>query len=309
MRFSSLDGRGRAVRPVPAVLIGCLMGGALAAPPAALQAGTTAPAAQGPASAPPPPRPAGATSGLRIDLLSPGHPCAVEFYLTDPAGRRSGRDGAAKPPFGEIPGAEYDASAGLDDDEREEPDPNAGRSLEVYGIADGDFLVTVSGIADGTYDAEIRAFDTAGGRRKAGVHGVPVSTGAVHLYRVHFEGADSSRMAIAGGFGCCPQETGKSTRLLTYASPVGEVTMLPAGTREFPLVVFYGAAIDPATLGAHLGGVDVAALFHPAPGGHEVVLLPLAPGRNVLEVSILGRTCGGPSKDFDALVLQVPRGP
>ena len=94
---------------------------------------------------------------------------------------------------------------------------------------------------------------------------------------------------------------------LSYANPLEMRTELPSGSTEFPLHIFYGVTIDPATFKAELNRQDISSQFNPKPVGDQVVELNLRKGRNVLLVSIKGkRKDGRTAKDSDRLVFIVP---
>lgn len=59
------------------------------------------------------------------------------------------------------------------------------------------------------------------------------------------------------------------------------------------------------TFTAELNGRDVSALFRPGAGSGESVRLPLAPGRNVLKLSVQGTAGARQATDTDRLVFVV----
>ena len=57
--------------------------------------------------------------------------------------------------------------------------------------------------------------------------------------------------------------------------------------------MFYAPTIVRESFRATLNGRDVGARFRPAPGGRDVVTLPLAPGTSTLALSVNGARPGG----------------
>lgn len=101
-------------------------------------------------------------------------------------------------------------------------------------------------------------------------------------------------------------ENGDVDAFMTYASPSERRTELAAGTSHFPVLIYYGPTIDPATFSAELDRTDVTRLFTPEPGGFELVNVPLVPGRSTLVLSVQGESRGRTSTDTDRLVFLVP---
>ena len=92
---------------------------------------------------------------------------------------------------------------------------------------------------------------------------------------------------------------------LAYASPDERTVHLPAGTTSFDVTILYGPSIMTATFGAELEGSPFTA-FTPAPGTAETVTIPLAPGRNVLALSVDGTLADGrTATDRDRLTIVV----
>jgi hypothetical protein len=239
--------------------------------------------------------------GIRFDFHSP-----VELYVTDPLGRRAGYDPVTGTVYNEIPDASYDTELGLEDAETGEPPEDFGRSLELYGDADGEYTLSVTGTATGTYTAEMWSFDLGGNYPKTELGPIPTSQGEVHTYLIDFHKADATQTHLGGGFDGGGQRPRDVNRFLSYGNLSGNQVTLAAGTTSFPLFVFYDTAILPATFSAILDGVDVTFLFHPTPGGRESVTLPLVSGRNVLKLSVDGQLPSRTATDTDRLVLQVP---
>jgi len=240
-------------------------------------------------------------TGLKFTFHSP-----VEIFVTDPMGRRAGFDPATQTAYNEIPNAFYNQSLGEEDATTDLDDPDPGKSLEVFGDVDGDYSLTVTGTATGTYNAEIWAYDINNNVPHFEIPTTPTSTGQVQKYSVHFEAANAARAELAGGFDGGGQRPRDVNKFLSYGNPASTSTTLPPGTTTFPLAIFYSVQVLPATFSAVLNGVDVTAEFHPAAGSSEVVTLSLPPGRNVLKLSIDGQLPTRVATDTDRLVLSIP---
>ncbi len=94
---------------------------------------------------------------------------------------------------------------------------------------------------------------------------------------------------------------------LSYGNPMSSRVQLEAGEKTFPLVILYGATIQPQTFRATLNGTDITAQFRPIPGGTELINLSLDPGSNPLVLSVDGATASGRvATDTDRLVFLVP---
>jgi hypothetical protein len=240
-------------------------------------------------------------TGLRFTFHSP-----VEAFVTDPNGLRAGFDPITQTTFNEIPGAFYDNDAGEIDADSETPDPNPRKTLEVFGDVDGDYTLTVTGTATGTYNADIYTIDSAGNMPSTTLDNIPTAPNVVQTYIFHFNHADATQSALGGGFDGGGQRPRDVNKFLTYGNPSASQTTLSAGTTLFPLVIFYSKEILPATFAADMNGSIVTSLFHPAPGTSEVVNLPVSSGKFVLKLSVDGQLPTRVATDSDRLVLQVP---
>ncbi|MHB1172726.1 MAG: C39 family peptidase [Lacisediminihabitans sp.] len=237
-------------------------------------------------------------SGMDFFFHSPG-----ELLVTDPQGRRTGYDPATATSYAEIPGAAYDSTAESDPDDPSDPGAVTREFMFMRAPA-GTYAVTVTGTGTGTYMLDLRTWSTAGVPAKAAFADVPIAPGVRHTFRVVWDPtASTSQIPMTGGFKGGGQSATVDA-LLTYSSPTERQLDLPAGTTSYPLFVFYGQSIDPATFTAELNGASVASLFHPARGAMNAVALPLAQGRNVLLLNVRGGA--RLSRDADRLVFKVP---
>jgi large repetitive protein len=93
---------------------------------------------------------------------------------------------------------------------------------------------------------------------------------------------------------------------LTYVSPTKKSTDLPAGTTSFSVVIIYGPTILSSTFQASLNGEPFGG-FDPRAGTSETVTIPLASGRNVLALQVVGvRADGRQATDRDQLTFNIP---
>ena len=80
---------------------------------------------------------------------------------------------------------------------------------------------------------------------------------------------------------------------LTYANPIAAQATLRAGKTPFPLIIFYGTTINPASFTATLNGANISRRFKPIPGRYRVVPHKCALGSNTPILSVRGKTAGG----------------
>jgi hypothetical protein len=132
-----------------------------------------------------------------------------------------------------------------------------------------------------------------------------IAPGITHTYAFTFSKAVGSQLKIGGGFDGGGQRPKDVNKFLSYANPSESQTTLPAGTTTFPLHIFYGSTIIPSTFKAELNGVNIAPLFNPIPAENQIVTLNLAPGRNVLVLSVNSNLPTRIATDTDRLVLKV----
>ncbi len=199
----------------------------------------------------------------------------THLLLTDPRGRRLGDSPLARASYREIPRSTYEEGGQTRD----------AMELELMAPLDGVHTLEVIGTRAGRYDVEVHYGDGEGSDGDELVEGVATVPGVVHRYRIGCARRAKPALSLSGGFG-----TGG---LLTFASPTSASTRVSRAQTAFPLVVFYAATILPVSFRATLNGADVGRRFHPKPGRHEVVTLPLRPGTNELVLSLQGRAAGG----------------
>lgn len=214
---------------------------------------------------------------FRIVLSSRGD-ATSEPVLTDPQGRPVGR---------------HEAFADLTNGLR-------GRVLEVRQPVDGAYTLQVAGAAPGSYSLDLRAWDRSGAATsRPELREVLTGPGAVHVYRLDYAATDATPLKLGGRF--------EEGRLLVAANAMSPETKVAAGAASFPLVVFYGARIDPVSFNALLDGDNITGRFTPAPGGYQIVRIPLRAGVNTLILSVEGGAAGSepPAVDTVRLVFRV----
>jgi len=240
-------------------------------------------------------------SGMTIKLYSP-----AELLLTDPQGRRTGRDPIGNVDFEEIPESAY-VDDSIVDPETGEPVPPI-MAIEVLEPIEGMYRLQVIGTQAGSYSLYIRPLDKTGESPAQIIFGdIPTYVGAVHHYILEYSASPGALLRLSGGFDGHGQRPSDVNKFLSYANPMSARVQLQPGQGTFPLMIFYGATIQPQTFRARLNGMDITAQFHPVPGGTELINLSLVSGSNSLTLSVEGTTASGRvATDTDRLVFLVP---
>ncbi len=160
-------------------------------------------------------------------------------------------------------------------------------------------MLQVTGTAHGSYTLDLRAWDRSGtATARPELRDVPTEPGVTHLYRLDYASTAKTPLKLGGRF--------EGDRLLAHANPASTETRLRAGVTSFPLVIFYGARIEPVTFNALLNGDNISGRFTPEPEGYQIVRIPLAPGLNTLVLSVEGTTASGQTAtDMHRLVFRV----
>jgi hypothetical protein len=240
-------------------------------------------------------------SGLTISLHSP-----AELLLTDPQGRRTGRDPTTNSDYKEIPNSGYGDESIADAETGESVPPEM--ELDIREPMNGTYILQVVGTESGSYSLYVRPQDRAGkSPAQMFFAEIPTYVGAVHQYVLEYSANPGAIMRLSGGFDGHGQRPSDVNKFLSYSNPMSARVQLQAGQRTFPLMVFYGVTISPQTFKATLNGADIRGLFHPSPGGMEMVSLSLVVGSNSLTLSVEGTTASGRvATDTDRLVFLVP---
>lgn len=242
-------------------------------------------------------------SNISIRFYSPG-----ELLLTDPQGRRIGRDPIKGIDYDEIPNASY-AGEGLMDDSDPDADPEGDPSffmeIDIRQPIDGDYNLNVIGTANGSYSLRVRTMDMNFGGSPKNFRNLSITQNAIHSYSFTYSKSVGSKTNFFGGFDGGGQRPKDVNKFLSYVNPSESQTTLPAGTTTFPFHIFYGNTIIPGTFKAELNGVDISSSFNPAQGGDQVVMLNITSGRNVLVLSVNGQLPTRVATDTDRLVFKV----
>ena len=171
--------------------------------------------------------------------------------------------------------------------------------LDVRQPMDGSYTLQVAGTTPGRYTLDLRGSDRSGRvTARPELRDVPTSPGIVQFYRLDYAAAGGAPLKLGGRF--------DQDRLLAYANPTSTETRLRADATSFPLVIFYGAGIEPVTFNALLNGNNISGRFTPEPDGYQIVRIPLMPGVNTLVLSVAGATIGNKGTvDTHRLVFRV----
>lgn len=222
----------------------------------------------------------------------------VELVLSDSSGRSVGASATSS--VNALPYAYYDAG-GLTDDYDGTPDLDPTKMIYVAQPASDQYTLSATGTADGSYSAEFEIFDGNGGKTESTFVNVPISSGAAQKFAINYDSTGQTPIQVYGAFTGNLLPISDSNKFLTYASPSAALTLVSGTTA--PAVIFYDSTVVSSTFSATLNGKDVSALFHPQPGTHETVMVPLQTGQNVLTLSIVGNLPSGPATDSDSLVF------
>lgn len=253
-------------------------------------------------------------SYLFITLHSPG-----ELLITDPQGRRTGRDPINGIDFQEIPESSYYQEY----EEDAETGETVGDDIKMLDIGqplDGDYKLQVIGTGSGTYNMDIRGSDISTGPPSGkDFIMIPITPNIVHIYGFKYQKAIGSQLqftALDGNFDGKGQRPSGVNKFISYVTPTQGRTTLARGTiipplvndpkrTIFRLVLIYDKAIISSTFSAVMNGKDIKSLFHPAPGHAETVWLELDPGSNTLVISVDGNLENRAATDTDRLVFIV----
>ncbi len=127
--------------------------------------------------------PANGISGVRLHVgpNSPSvNPAAivirvyspVELLVTDPLGRRIGRDPIVNSAYSEVPRAFYEL-IGLDDD-NDVPDSDPAKEINIREPESGKYSIKAIGTGNGTYDIDVYLFDSTGNRQELNLEKSPI---------------------------------------------------------------------------------------------------------------------------------------
>ncbi len=157
---------------------------------ALLLAATRSPA-EAPSTAAPGEPPAVSYAALHFDSDA-----NVDLVVTDPHGRRTGRDPVSGVEFHEIPMSSYRTDEIGDDEEPTGLPTPAEKVLEITDPVSGGFGVDVIGMQKGPYTLEVDAFDLAGKHSHAALTGM-ASKGSRSRYRVTYSASPGDAVRLA----------------------------------------------------------------------------------------------------------------
>lgn len=157
------------------------------------------------------------------------------------------------------------------------------KELENIRPSIGAYNLFVIGTATGTYGLEITAPLANEIPPLENLTNVPTTRDEIHSYTLLYQkNAEKITSIKINKSNKLPSDTNV---FLAYKAPIGGSLALPAGTTTFDMTILYGGRIIPSSFRAELNRVDVTQMFHPIPGGTEVVTLPLNKGSNMLTLS------------------------
>jgi hypothetical protein len=113
----------------------------------------------------------------------------VELLVTDPLGRRVGRDPIINRSYNEIPGAFYGLK-GIDDDDGD-PDTEPAKEIDIRNPESGKYQITAIGTDNGTYDIDVYLFDATGSRQEFNREKVSIAKNSAQEYTVAYSQAFS----------------------------------------------------------------------------------------------------------------------
>ena len=135
--------------------------------------------------------------------------------------------------------------------------------------------------------------------------------GPGNAYTLEYTPTPGVSLKVTGGFDGGGETPSDVNEFLTYANPIAAQTTLRAGKTPFPLIIFYGATIDPPSFTATLNGANISRRFKPIPGRYQVIPLKFALGSNTLIPSVQGKTAGGhghgAARSFGSLMSRLLR--
>lgn len=226
----------------------------------------------------------------------------IEYFLTDPMGRRLGVDPATGQAFNEIPDADYSLENLTSDIDGEAGSTHPSVDALVPHPVDGTYRLQVTGTDTGTYSLTLLGTASDGSGSTTEIPSTPTWVGAVHNYSFTFSSAGgTSSGSTQGGFAGGGQSA-EADQLITYAVPGTKSTPVPAGVTAVPIVLFLDPGVDPSTVSLVWNGTTVTPASVTA-GSSVRLMLPLAPGRNVFLASANGTINGRAKADQDRLVF------
>lgn len=138
-----------------------------------------------------------AQSALLV-VIEPGESgnAPAELLLTDPSGRRTGRDPRVGFAMNEITGASYDAVPASTADPSS-PSAALANQLTVATPTEGAYEILVVGTRAGSYTLGIQLSMPDGGRRAAALHGLGTAPNLARRFRFTYARSDTGAIVIA----------------------------------------------------------------------------------------------------------------
>jgi hypothetical protein len=238
-------------------------------------------------------------NGITIRFHSPG-----ELLVTNPQGQRLGIDPLTGQAYDEIPYGAYEEEL-IEDPE----DDNSGlelKTIEIMRPETGEYVLTVTGTGNGTYNLSVRNYDIEGESTTGTLTDIPITTDAVHSYAFDVDATLGAGVELGGGFDGGGQRPRDVNKFLSYSTISSNHVDTPTGAASYALLVIYGPTILAETFSASLDRTDLSDMFSPAAGTSEIVNIPLHGGRNVLKLSVEGNVPGKIARDTDRIVFLVP---
>lgn len=128
----------------------------------------------------------------------------------------------------------------------------------------------------------------------------PLSEGTFAIQTTTIGPSEITDADLFDGGGQQPAEVNK---FLRYLQPRDTRSKVAANTM-FTVLVYYGKTILPATFSASLDGVDITSRLHPAPGGADLIKVPIGVSATKLHLSVDGmKASGGKGTDSDTLTF------
>lgn len=225
----------------------------------------------------------------------------AQLLLTDSQGHKSGYDASTDQVLSGIPEASYVNDSISDaEDNSSDPAESESRVLEVHPKAGAKYVLQVLPTDRKSYNVEFLCTGPGNSSLAISGHEVPISAGEKHSFVLAGTTA-CSRQFLWGAF---EQKNVSGASLLSYAYPGTGDIHLKAG-EAFHLVVVYSPAINPASFDAALDQKSISNFFHPAENSVEAVTIPVAHGRNLVRLSIAGKSDKAQGVASDSFTVDV----
>lgn len=229
----------------------------------------------------------------------------AEILVTDPMGRRLGRDPVTGTAYSEIPDAAYSTEYFSADVDPAGGNTQPEQTLQIPHPVAGVYQIQVIGTDTGSYDLSMQAMYAGDLTGSSAVPSTPTWTGAVHTYSFTYApsgGADAplDQGAFSGG-----GQSEVANGLITYSVPGTKTTTVPAGVTSVPVTLYLSPDVVASSVSLLWNGQNVTPAVVEA-GTAVRLMLPVTSGRNIFQASANGVIGGRPKSDSDRLVFLVP---